>query len=220
MKASLLSIYYALLGHFGSQHWWPAESRFEVIIGAILTQNTAWQNVERVIENLKKEGILTPEGIFHAPEEKLQTLLKPAGYFRIKTKRLKHFINFLFEEHSGNLTSLRGLPKDRLREQLLNVNGIGPETADSIVLYATDKLSFVVDAYTKRIFSRLGVIETNTSYAGIKEYFEKNLPRDLKIYKEFHALIVKLGKIYCKAKPLCNDCPIRTYCSYNNVFNH
>lgn len=215
MQVDLLTIYNTLLNCLGKQHWWPAKTRFEVIVGAILTQNTAWQNVEKVIENLDAKGILTPEGIFNAEEEVLEECIRPVGYFKVKTARLKNFMEFLFNAYEGDIQRMFSTSSHELREQLLKVKGIGPETADSIMLYAGDKLTFVVDAYTRRIFSRIGMIDKNLSYEEIKDFFERNLPEDLELYNEFHALIVKLGKEYCRTAPLCERCPLARICNYN-----
>jgi endonuclease-3 related protein len=211
---NLLDIYDKLESRFGPQHWWPADTPFEVVVGAILTQNTSWKNVERAIENLKDEGVLNPEGIYNVPEERLETLLVPSGFFKVKTKRLKHFINFLFLKYGGDLDKLLSLEPDPLRNELLGINGIGKETADSIILYAADKPSFVVDAYTRRVFERLGILKKDAGYDEIKQLFEENLPKDTKIYNEFHALIVVLAKDICKKKPACEKCPLGDVCIF------
>ena len=197
----MIKIYQKLLSNFGKQNWWPSitGSKFEIAVGAILTQNTNWQNVEKAIDNLIKNKVLSKDKIKKTDTRKLSALIKSSGYYNQKARKLKAFVSF-----SGDIT----------RENLLKIWGIGPETADSILLYAYNKPYFVIDAYTKRIFSRLGLIETD-DYEEIREFFEKNLPRDLKIYKEFHALIVKLGKIHCRNKPLCKECPLLKYCKYN-----
>ncbi|MFQ5975956.1 MAG: endonuclease III domain-containing protein [Candidatus Hydrothermarchaeales archaeon] len=213
-RTTPMDIYGILFENFGEQNWWPGETPFEVIIGAILTQNTAWQNVEVAIRNLKDANLLSPRGVLNATDEELERCVRPAGYFRIKTKRLKSFINFLFDECDGDLDKLFKTPLPELRSKLLGVNGIGPETADSIILYAGKKPTFVVDAYTKRIFSRIGILEENLSYEEVKKFFEDNLPKDLKLYNEFHALIVVLGKNYCNSKPECKKCPIDFYCDF------
>ncbi len=210
----LLDVYNTLESHFGPQHWWPADTPFEVVVGAILTQNTSWKNVEKAIENLKGEGVLNPGGIYRISEERLETLLIPSGFFKVKTARLKHFINFLFGKYGGDLESLLSLEPALLRTELLGINGIGKETADSIILYAADKPAFVVDAYTRRVFERLGVLEKDAAYDEIKQLFEEQLPRDTKIYNEFHALIVKLAKDICRKRPVCEKCPL---VSFNNA---
>ncbi len=212
MRRKLIEIYKKLLNHFGEQHWWPAETEFEVIVGAILTQAAAWKNVEIAIENLKAKNILNPAGIKNASPNHLKKLIKSAGYYNAKSGKLKEFVNFLYKNYNGNLNFFLNLPKDKLRKELLSIWGIGPETADSIVLYAANKPSFVVDSYTKRIFRRLGLIDDGIGYGDLKKFFEDNLPENLEIYKEFHALIVELGKNYCRKKPICEECPIEDQC--------
>jgi len=211
--ANLIDIYHKLLEHFGEQGWWPAETEFEVIVGAILTQASSWTNVEKAIENLKSEGLLSSEALLQASEEKLRRLIKPVGYYNAKTLKLKRFVEFLHENYEGDLDKLFDQDTEKLRSELLSVWGIGQETADSIILYAANKPTFVVDAYTKRIMSRLGFADENTTYYDLKKFFELRLPEDLEIYKEFHALLVELGKNYCKTKPLCGKCPIRDICA-------
>lgn len=211
----LIKIYKKLLNHFGEQYWWPAETEFEVIIGAILTQAAAWKNVEIAIENLKAEKILNPAGIKNTSQNQLKKLIKSAGYYNAKSRKLKEFVNFLYKNYDGDLNLLLNQPKNKLRKDLLSIWGIGPETADSIVLYAAHKPSFVVDAYTKRIFSRLGVIDNGIDYESLKKFFENNLPENPGIYKEFHALIVELGKNYCRTKPVCRGCPLGYSCRFN-----
>ena len=213
MKTDLIEIHDILFEKFGPQHWWPAETPFEVVVGAILTQSTAWKNVEKAIANLKKEGSLSPEGLRRIEEKKLSRLIRPAGYYNAKTRKLKEFIKHLYKNHGGDLEPMLNTPPAGLRRELLSIWGIGPETADSIILYAAEKPVFVVDAYTKRIFSRLCYVDGKIGYEGLKEFSEKNLPRDVKVYNEFHALLVRLGKDYCrKTKPLCNECPLEKRC--------
>ncbi|HDI72925.1 MAG TPA: endonuclease III domain-containing protein [Candidatus Altiarchaeales archaeon] len=216
MRKNLLEIYNILFKKFGEQHWWPAETEFEVIVGAILTQAAAWKNVELAIENLRVENLLNPEGIYKTKESKLKKLIRPAGYFNAKARKLKEFVNFLFENYDGNLKLMLNQPHEKLRGELLSIWGIGPETADSIVLYAANKPSFVVDAYTKRIFSRIGLVDDDINYEDLKKFFEENLPRDVRLYNEFHALLVRLGKEYCKTKPLCDECPVKEVCEGPN----
>ena len=206
---TLKEIYDKLLTRFGPQHWWPGETPFEVIIGAILTQNTNWSNVEKAIHNLKDAGLLSPEGLHKCALPRLATLIKPSGYFNVKAKRLKNFIDWLFESYEGDLTRLFVLETSILRAELLTVKGIGPETADSIVLYAAGKPTFVCDAYTYRIMLRHRFIPEETGYDELKALFEDTLPRDAKLFNEYHALLVRLGKTYCKkTKPLCPECPL------------
>jgi endonuclease-3 related protein len=203
----LNSIYKKLYSYFGPQHWWPGKTPFEVMVGAILTQNTNWLNVEKAINNLKKRKLLYPRKLYNLPQEKLALLIKPAGYFNVKAKRLKEFLNFLFNCHGGSVKKMSSEDTLDLRQQLLSVNGIGPETADSILLYALNKPVFVVDVYTKRILSRHHFIKDDASYAEVQNLFMKNLTRDVKLFNEYHALLVKLGKEFClKNKPKCDIC--------------
>ena len=215
MKKDLAQIYKKLLNHFGGQHWWPADTEFEVIVGAILTQAASWKNVESAIENLKSKKILTPAGIKGITTAELGKLIRPAGYYNVKSKKLKKFVDFLYKNYNGDLNLFLSQPIGKLRDELLSIWGIGNETADSIVLYAAHKPSFVVDAYTRRIFSRLGFVDDDVSYENLKKFFEKNLPEDVGLYKEFHALIVELGKNYCRTKPACGECPINYGCKSN-----
>ena len=212
-------IYNKLLSHFGEQHWWPARTSFEVIIGAILTQNTNWLNVEKAINNLKTAvnpadrdksiGLLTPEKLYRCKLSDLAVLIKPAGYFNIKAGRLKNFMDWFFENYDGDLERLFNKNISSLREELLSVRGIGPETADSIVLYAAEKPSFVVDAYTYRIMFRHRLIPEEITYDELKAFFEESLQSDVKLFNEYHALLVRLGKTYCKkTKPQCTICPL------------
>jgi endonuclease-3 related protein len=206
---TLKDIYTRLLNHFGKQRWWPGETPFEVVIGAILTQNTNWSNVEKAIANLKSAGLLTADGLHKCPLPRLAELIKPSGYFNIKAKRLKSFIDWLFENYEGDLNQLFSKETSALRESLLSVKGIGPETADSIVLYAAGQATFVCDAYTYRIMLRHRMIAEETGYDELKALFEDELPADAKLFNEYHALLVRLGKTYCKkTKPLCNQCPL------------
>lgn len=205
----LMTYYETLFAAFGPQHWWPGETPFEVIAGAILTQNTAWTNVEKAIANLKQGGLLSPAAMRRLSEEDLAGLIRPAGYFNIKARRLKSFICFLFDRYNGDLDSMFAIGLKRLRHELLGVNGIGPETADSILLYAGGLPVFVVDAYTKRIFSRHGLVVDSASYHEVQEYFEARLPQDSTLYNEYHALIVRVAKDYCKPRtPDCAGCPL------------
>lgn len=204
----LFSIYGVLYEKFGPQGWWPGDSDFEMIVGAILTQNTAWKNVERAIANLKKAAVLSLRKLDELSIKTLTKLIRPAGYFNVKAARLKTFTQWLKKVSRGNIQKLKSVPLSKLRTDLLNVHGIGPETADSILLYALEKKTFVVDTYTKRIFSRHGFFSEKSEYHNVKNLFEKSLPRSQKIYNEFHALIVKIGKDFCRKKPLCFKCPL------------
>ncbi|MBI4833514.1 MAG: endonuclease III domain-containing protein [Planctomycetes bacterium] len=206
----LKEIYQRLFKHFGPQHWWPGETPFEVMVGAILTQNTNWSNVEKAIKNLKAEGLMTAKGLYGLDTETLAQLIRPAGYYNIKAIRLKNFIKWFVETYDGDEEKLSKSSLESLREELLGIKGIGPETADSIALYAGGKPSFVVDAYTYRIFSRHSLIPEETTYDEIKAFFEDNLENDTKLFNEYHALIVRTGKEYCKkTKPLCDKCPLK-----------
>jgi len=204
----LIAIYQKLYDFFGPRGWWPADSPFEIIVGAILTQNTSWRNVEKAIIRLKRKKLLTPEKLYYVEESVLAEAIRPAGYYNVKAKRLKEFINFLFEEYKGDLSLMFSENMDVLRVKLIAVNGIGPETADSILLYAGGKQIFVVDAYTKRVLLRHKFILNNTSYDEVQDLFMNNLPGDVELYNEYHALLVHLGKIFCKRKPDCTDCPL------------
>lgn len=204
-------IFTRLFAHFGPQHWWPAETRFEVIVGAILTQNTAWSNVERAISALKSANRLSLQQIHECDEEALADLIKPSGFFRQKARRLKTFAQYVMTKWSGSLDNFLAQPMDHLRAALLGINGIGPETADSIILYAADKPSFVVDRYTHRVLFRHGLASETYDYEGLRECFMKELPPDVALFKEYHALFVRLGKEYCGKNPRCEGCPLKTF---------
>ena len=205
----LLKIYTSLYSYIGPLKWWPGDTPFEIMVGAILTQNTSWSNVEKAINNLKKENLLEPGKLYRINQEELAQLIKPSGYYNIKAQRLKNFINLFVNEFEGSAEKMFSGDSGELRKKLLNVNGIGPETADSILLYAGKKPFFVVDAYTKRIFSRHKLISKDSTYYQIQEFFIKNLDRDVKLFNEFHAQIVMLGKTICTSKnPDCAKCPI------------
>lgn len=210
MKRKVHAIYGKLYSYFGPQRWWPAKTPFEVIAGAILTQNTSWANVEKAINNLRKHDLLRPEKLYKLPQKKLASLIRPAGYYNIKAKRLKEFMNFLFKNYKGSLRRMSLRDTAFLRNDLLSVKGIGPETADSILLYALNKPVFVVDAYTKRIFSRHRLIKEEAGYDSAQELFMQNLKPDIGLFNEYHALLVKLGKEFCrKRNPKCELCPLK-----------
>ena len=208
MTATLNDVYQRLLDAFGPQHWWPGDSPFEVMVGAILTQNTAWKNVERAIDNLREAGVLSPQRIHSLHQEELAELIQPAGYFRVKARRLKNLVDFLFDRYDGSLEALFATRLPALREQLLAVSGIGPETADSILLYAGGLPTFVVDTYTARVLKRHGWIEPEADYHSIKDHFESGLEDDVQLYNEYHALLVCVGKDYCRKAPKCDACPL------------
>lgn len=204
------SIYRKLYSKFGPQYWWPAKTPFEVMVGAILTQNTSWSNVEKAIANLKIHGLLSAEKLRKIPEKKLALFVKPAGYYNIKAKRLKAFVDFLFKYYRGKIRHMLHSDIATLRRQLLSVKGIGPETADSILLYALEKPIFVVDAYTKRILSRHKLVKEDAAYDEVQKLFSHSLKNGVKLFNEYHALLVKLGKDYChKTKPKCAICPLK-----------
>jgi endonuclease-3 related protein len=210
-RHTLNELYERLYARFGPQGWWPGEGCFEIIVGAILTQNTNWGNVEKAIRNLKAAGCLTPESLNALDIERLAELIRPAGYFNVKAQRLRHFLEWLFARFDGDLDRAAALSAQGLREELLAIKGIGPETADSIILYAFDKPVFVVDAYTARILGRHGMIWPEAGYEEIREFFEGGLERDVRLYNEYHALLVRLGKEHCKPKPLCGGCPLEDW---------
>jgi endonuclease-3 related protein len=210
-------IQHRLHDHFGPLHWWPADSPFEVVVGAILTQNTAWTNVEQAIHNLKCAKALTPERIAFGPVDQLEELIRPAGFFRQKATRLQNLAKHLVVDWQNNLNDLCGGPLDTARARLLGRVGIGPETADSILLYAAGRPSFVVDAYTRRIFERLGLLRGHEKYDEIRQMFMENLPEDPKLYNEYHAQIVQLAKTCClKQKTFCSECPLNDLCLHAN----
>ena len=204
----LTQIYQLLFDRFGPQIWWPGETPFEVLVGAILTQNTNWTNVEKAVTNLKSTDLLSPEKLHQLELSDLAGLIRPAGYYNIKAKRLKNFIDWLYEAYDGRLTNLDSVSTDKLRAELLGINGIGRETADSILLYAFSRPIFVVDAYTARIAVRHGLIEPDADYEQLQELFQSNLPQDVKLFNEYHALLVRAGKDYCKPQARCTGCPL------------
>ncbi|MFQ5965471.1 MAG: endonuclease III domain-containing protein [Candidatus Scalinduaceae bacterium] len=205
----LLNIYDRLFKSFGKQYWWPGDTDFEIVIGAILTQNTNWGNVEKAINNLKKSKVFTPRKLYEIDIKRLAELIRPSGYFNVKAKRLKHFIEWLFLKYNGSLPKMFKQDYVKLREELLSVNGIGRETADSILLYAAQKPTFVIDAYTKRVLVRHELVPEDYEYEKMKAFFEENLPEDVPLYNEYHALLVRVGKYYCKPKEQCEECPLK-----------
>jgi len=206
-------VYNRLYKHYGPQHWWPADTPFEVMVGAVLTQNTAWTNVVRAINNLKQNECLTPERILNSRASSLAEWLQPSGYFNIKTKRLRNFCQWYVDE--GQLKSLSQLDTEELRKGLLSVNGIGPETADDILLYAFGRPVFVIDAYTRRIFSRLDLVSADENYESLRAKFENNLLAETGMFNEYHALIVTHAKEACKKNPNCSLCCLQACCSYS-----
>lgn len=213
----LMDIYRRMFEHFGPLSWWPADTPFEVCVGAILTQNTAWTNVEKAIINLKQAGIMTPATLLEVEADRLAQLIRPAGYFNIKSKRLKDFVSWLFQHHQGSLEQIFTGEWRVLRTELLQVRGIGPETADAILLYAGNQPTFVVDAYTRRLFHRLGLLPEDAGYDQTRALFMHHLPADVQLYNEYHALIVAQCKQFCRKKPLCTGCPLFDACVFSAV---
>jgi endonuclease III related protein len=207
----LKAFHAAMLAHYGAQDWWPGESRDEIIIGAILTQNTAWRNVEKAIDNLRRAEAIDWARLRDMAAASLAELIKPAGYFNVKARRLKSFVTWLWERYDADLDRMFATSLPTLREELLSVSGIGRETADDILLYAGDLPTFVVDAYTARIMCRHGLIDREAGYEEIKELFESNLPTDVPLYNEYHALIVQVGKNHCRPRARCEGCPLECF---------
>jgi endonuclease-3 related protein len=206
----LLVIYERMFAQLGPQHWWPAETPFEVMVGAILTQNTSWKNVERAIDNLKGVGLMSLEALSTLPSGLLAEYIRPAGYYNIKAGRLHNLLTFINEHHGGDLQAFLDHPLPHLREQLLSIKGVGRETADSILLYAANLPVFVVDTYTHRILVRHQVIDEEFGYEAIQELFMDNLACDTRLYNEYHALLVRVGNVYCKKNnPNCAACPLQ-----------
>lgn len=207
----LMQMFENLLAHFGPQRWWPAETELEMMVGAVLTQNTNWKNVEKALMNLKKENVLSLHKLSTLSTSEVAALIRPAGYFNIKAKRLKNLIDFIVEHYQAELSLFLKEETQALREGLLSVRGIGPETADSILLYAVRRPVFVVDTYTHRIMTRHGMTDEQMSYHELQALFMDHLPEDTALFNEFHALLVNTGKDYCRRKPLCHICPLKTW---------
>ena len=201
-----------MLSHHGPQHWWPGDSVFEIMVGAVLTQNTAWTNVERAIDNLKSHDLLSLDAMGRLDQKELAGLIRPAGYFNVKAKRLQNLCDFL--QRQGGEASLSRMADGPLREALREVNGVGPETADDILLYAFDRPVFVIDAYTRRLFRRIGLIAGDESYENLRCFFETGLESNVDLFGEYHALIVRHGKSICTKKPRCSECCINRRCAY------
>ena len=211
-QSTLISIYETLSGYLGPSNWWPGETPFEVCLGAILTQNTNWSNVQKAMDRLKDRNLLDPRRMARLAPDELGEIIRPAGYYRVKARRILNFLQFLAEREAWELGELAGLPLEDLRPALLAVNGIGPETADSMLLYAFEQPSFVVDAYTARICSRHALVPEDISYDELRDFFMDVLPRDVRFMNEYHALLVRTGKTWCLKKGgKCEICPLGSY---------
>lgn len=210
-KEVIQTVYGRLQAFFGTQHWWPAQTSFEVILGAILTQNTAWKNVSRAIANLREHDLLSYEKIREIPAHRLAPLIRSSGFFNQKAKKIEAFCRHVQARWNGSLEALLSQDAEALRQDLLAVRGIGPETADSIVLYAAFQPSFVVDAYTHRIFSRHGWVEQTIAYEELRDYFMAVLEPDVPFFQEFHALLVRTGHLFCRKRPMCESCPLNCF---------
>lgn len=205
---ALEDLYQRLLNHYGPQHWWPADTPLEVMVGAVLTQNTAWSNVAKAMANLKRGDLLSLPALLSLEPERLAELIRPAGYYKLKTGRLLNLLNLVEREYGGDLDYMFSQPMDRLRQDLLATKGIGPETADSILLYAGNLPVFVIDTYTARVMNRHGLADPSMGYFELQELFSDNLPAEVELYNQFHALLVRLGNDRCKkSKPRCDGCP-------------
>jgi len=209
----LLSRYYSVLrGRFGPQQWWPARTRLEVILGAILTQNTAWHNATLALRNLRKSGLLSWQGLRRADLPGLEACVRPAGFYRQKARTIRDFVDWLSRQHAGSLHRLFSQPAEELRCQLLNLRGLGPETVDAILLYAAQRPLFVADAYTRRVLARHGFVSDAADYHKTQEFLHAHLPRDVSLFNEFHALLVEVGKKHCKPQfPECAECPLEEF---------
>ncbi|MCX8021171.1 MAG: endonuclease III domain-containing protein [Syntrophorhabdaceae bacterium] len=204
-----MKIFELLFSHYGPRRWWPGDTPLEIAIGAILTQNTAWRNVEKAIENLKSLDMLDVKKLYDIETESLANIIKPSGFYNIKAKRLKNLIRLIYEEYGGDIEQLKRHGDSDLRMRLLSVKGIGEETGDSIMLYALNRPIFVVDAYTKRFLENHRLYDGKPDYQTVQKFFMENLPKDVYLFNEYHALIVSLGKDYCKRAPKCPLCPLK-----------
>jgi endonuclease-3 related protein len=208
-EEEIRTIYRLLDDHFGDLKWWPADDPFEMMVGAILTQNTAWRNVEKALARLRERDLLAPEAIAASSAGVLADAVRPSGYYHLKAARLQAFVRFFLAEYAGSVAAMRAAPLAMLRERLLHVRGVGPETADSILLYACEKPSFVSDAYTERILRRHGLIPEKAAYPSIRDLFMRHLPPDVPLFKQYHALLVLTGKTFCRRQtPQCGRCPL------------
>lgn len=215
IRKALMSIYDRMYDHFGPRGWWPGETLFEICVGAILTQSVSWKNVTKAITNLRNVGLLNLNSMYHCSLEDLERCIIPTLYFRMKAKKLKAFVNHVIENYNGDLKSMLSQEISYLRQELLGMYGIGPETADSILLYAAEKPIFVVDAYTRRIFSRIGFWDEDITYSEMQKFFMNHLSRDFSFFNEYHALIVGVGNKFCSnKKPRCDECPVMELCDH------
>jgi endonuclease-3 related protein len=210
-------VYGLLVARYGAAGWWPGESAFEVCLGAILTQNTAWSNVEKALANLRSRGLLRFDRLDRVPPGRLATLLRPSGTYRVKARRIRAFLRFLKAEYGGRVDAMRDEEAGTLRRKLLLVPGIGPETADSMALYAAGKPLFVVDAYTRRVFGRLGLLRGDESYEDVQRFLTRRLPQDVALFNDYHAQLVRLAKEHCRVRPRCAGCPLERPCPKRGV---
>ena len=217
IRQTLKDIFERLIARYGPQYWWPAKEPFEVMVGAILTQRAAWGNAEKAISNLKEAGALSVEAIGRLDHSEVAVLIRPSGFYNTKALRLKSLVRWLGEYCGGDVGKLSAVSTAPLRRQLLSIHGIGPETADSILLYAAGKPVFVIDAYTRRIFSRIGLAPDGNSYGAYQALFMDNLPPDAGLFNEYHALLVRLGKDVCRKKPHCLKCCLGSLCRFNRT---
>jgi endonuclease-3 related protein len=211
LRADLLRMYELLDRHFGDLQWWPADGPFEVMVGAILTQNTAWTNVEKAITALKGKALLSPEALSRVDEGWLSEVIRSAGSYRVKAKRIKALVAFLQKEYAGNRAAMSREKLSVLRDKLLGISGVGEETADSILLYACGKAVFISDAYTRRILERHNMIAAHGDREQVRALFMGHLPRDVSLFNQFHALLVCTGKLFCRKIPKCDACPLRGF---------
>lgn len=212
-QKELKKVYRILRKQQGERNWWPAETTFEILVGAVLTQNTAWTNVEKAIQSLKNNELLSPQKIVACKPRRLAICIRSSGYFNVKAKRLRALCEWYIRQ--GEYKRIKKWPTEKLRQELLAVHGVGPETADDIILYAFRRPVFVIDAYTKRIFSRLGLTQADQGYESMRSFFENNLQPDAQLFGEYHAHIVEHGKNICRVKPRCEECALNNLCSYS-----
>jgi endonuclease III related protein len=213
LPPSLADVYELLRARFGHAGWWPAETPFEVCLGAILTQNTAWTNVEKALHAIRSRRLLSHRALFPVRQAALARLIRPSGTFQVKARRVRAFLDFLESEYGGVVERMAATELEALRAALVRVHGIGPETADCIVLYAAGLPSFVVDAYTRRVFERLGLLRGGESYEAVRRFFHDRLPADAALFNDYHAQIVRLAKDICRPRPLCASCPLDAVCA-------